>query len=1044
MTTTACAFNTSAAVSQSAFEIATITPGYAAVRAHRPLKSRMGSRAALLGSSVLAGVFGLFAAEAMAQQYNFSGSGGFTDVSSSINVVTDAGAGNIRVILADGVQFVAAPGQYQLNPMTNQLQVSTDILLGAYTGGAPVTAVQTSQSMMTSQAAAYSSSAPFSLQGQQLAQASFGAPTAMATYQPQVYTAGQYATQPSIVGGYQMQPSNANVAYNPPMTPNLNPQATQYVPAYSAGAQMAQVQPSFGGGAATTFGQTSYNQPAYGMQGGFGAQNMYGNAAPIPVTQAVPVAEIAAAPAPIASSGGMFGLPSWALVGGGVVAAGAAVMAMGGLGGGSSTGTTSTNANTSSNYSISQQAFLSDPAVQAALNGTSTTDDTDTTSNTSSSSTSSGTSDGIVISGGTDGGTTTVDSGSAGASATIAAGRENDDITGTSGDDTITFRAAEDAEEFNSMDLSGGNDTVVLEDMTSDVTPEDLNNVENLHVQVASSSTTLSLASAGDDVESVVVDANSMSITITDVDTVDTVAVSDAGTAMVTIEDVNSGNTVALTGSDNAKITGGSTLTLNVSDVNAEVEIATTTTNTLTIDVADSTDNAFDLVATAMTVLTVTGGGALTISNEFGDTELADVTQIDGSSATGAINVTVDGTTLTDVDTGSAGDMLHIKDSAAAATFSTNSGNDTVEIDAFGTTATLDTGSGGDKIELDTVIASGATIDGGEGSDTLEASKNITTGSYDNIETLEISGAASSVNLALFDGDDLSSIEIEVPGSEVTLNNMEDHFDIEATDGAEITFGASTDDEVTLTASGDLTLKNVGTGTSVLTEANISFVSNTASVLTLLDDGADVNRFTSITLDGTEGSVELAGAGFTDTSSELTTFDASAADDAILVGSASTDIDMATVMAFSTGDGDDMLYLSEIADNAIYELGDGDDTIEVGTGNSNSVRIYGGGGNDTIELDTSGNVDAKIYFTSMDDFVSGGEETVTGFDTDNDDIVIQIDGVNSITVETGVKADGAAAGVYVDDNADIIYVSDGTTVGVINVSGIDDTDVEIF
>ena len=58
-----------------------------------------------------------------AQQYNLPGSGGFTDVSSSINVVTDAGAGNIRVILADGVQFVAAPGQYQLNPMTNQLQV---------------------------------------------------------------------------------------------------------------------------------------------------------------------------------------------------------------------------------------------------------------------------------------------------------------------------------------------------------------------------------------------------------------------------------------------------------------------------------------------------------------------------------------------------------------------------------------------------------------------------------------------------------------------------------------------------------------------------------------------------------------------------------------------------------------------------------------------------------------------------------------------------------------------------------------------------------
>ena len=94
MTTTAFAIDQSVAVSQSVHEIATITPVYAAIRAHRPLKGRMAGRHALLGTSVLAGAFGLMAAEASAQQYNLPGSGGFTDVSSSINVVTDAGAGN--------------------------------------------------------------------------------------------------------------------------------------------------------------------------------------------------------------------------------------------------------------------------------------------------------------------------------------------------------------------------------------------------------------------------------------------------------------------------------------------------------------------------------------------------------------------------------------------------------------------------------------------------------------------------------------------------------------------------------------------------------------------------------------------------------------------------------------------------------------------------------------------------------------------------------------------------------------------------------------
>ena len=101
------------------------------------------------------GAFGLVAAEAIAQQYNLPGSGGFTDVSSSINVVTDAGGGNIRVVLADGVQFFAAPGQYQLNPMTSSLQVATDVLLNAYTGAAPVAAQQTQQAFSASQAQAY-------------------------------------------------------------------------------------------------------------------------------------------------------------------------------------------------------------------------------------------------------------------------------------------------------------------------------------------------------------------------------------------------------------------------------------------------------------------------------------------------------------------------------------------------------------------------------------------------------------------------------------------------------------------------------------------------------------------------------------------------------------------------------------------------------------------------------------------------------------------------------------------------------------------------
>jgi len=1034
MTTTACAFDKSAAVSQGAFEIATITPGYAAIRAHRPLKSRMGSRAALLGSSVLAGAFGLFAAEAMAQQYNFSGSGGFTDVSSSINVVTDAGAGNIRVILADGVQFVASPGQYQLNPMTNQLQVSTDVLLGAYTGGAPVTAVQTSQAMMASQGSAYATSAPFALQGQQLAQASFGAATSMATYQPQVYTAGQYASQPSIVGGYQMQPSAANLAYNPPMAPNMNPQATQYVPAYSAGAQMAQMQPSYGG-AATTFGQTSFGQPSYGMQGGFGAQNMYGNAAAFPVTQAVPMAEVAAAPAPVASSGGMFGLPSWALVGGGVVAAGAAVMAMGGLGG-ASTGTTTTNTSTSTNYSASQAAFLNDPAVQAALYGTTTDDDDDSSSESSD----TGSSDGIVIEGGSgDDNTTTDSSSNSGASATIAAGREDDDVTGTSGDDTVTFRAAEDAEEFNSLDLSGGDDTVVLEDMTSDVTPGDLNNVENLEVQVESSGHTLDMANVGDDVDTVSVEAKGHSITISNVESIGTIAVSGADTELVTIGTVDSGNTVSLTESDNAKITAGSVLTVNVNEVNDAVEVLATTA--LTVDVADDTDNAFALTTAAVKSLIVTGDGALTVTNDIGDSDLAAVTSFDASAAGGHINVAVDGSGITDVDTGSAGDMLHIKTSAANAAYDTNGGNDTVEIDDFASGAVLNTGSGGDKIELDTALtASNQKIDGGDGSDTLEVTEAVTAGDYDNIETLEISGNVK-VDLERFDSD-LETVEV-ARDQIVDLEMVKSSHDIEVGEGSTLKIKSGTGSTASFIVGGDATIFN-DTNVTEVEDLKISFTGSTATTLELTGTTTQ-----SIEIDEASATVSLVGpaitAGGTDAVSSIV---ATALTTSVVIG-VDANNGAINIRELSLGSGGDTVYIEGGQAGADIDTGAGNDTIDASENDDDPMDYIGGAGKDSISLNATNNIQDEIVYNAAGDFVvvtSGSTtnlDTVSGFESGVDKIdlnALNLTGMSdegtSLTDAYNAVSDGSVDVAFATDGGNTyVYVDLGTTIGAIEVTG---------
>ena len=1018
MTTTACAIDQSVAMSQGAQEIATISPGYAAVRAHRPLKGRLASRQALLGTSVLAGVFGLMAAEATAQQYNLPGSGGFTDVSSSINVVTDAGAGNIRVILADGVQFVAAPGQYQLNPMTNQLQVATDVLLGAYTGGAPMMAQQATQAMAAP--SLYAANAPLTLPGSQYAQAGYGAATGMPAYQTQGFAGGQYGAQPSLVGGYQMQPSSASLAYNQPAM------SAQYVPAYSAGAQMS----SGFGGAPTTFGATNT------VSGGVAP---FGGMAPIPVTQAVPTAQVAAAPvAAPAAAGGMFGLPSWALIGGGAAAAGAAVMAVGGLGGDGST--VDTPSNQSSNYTISQQAFLNDPDVQKALNGGSgTDDDNDDDSGSSGGSSGGGSNDvGITVDGGSDGSGTSDSGGSSdndGATTTISAGSQGQTITGTSGDDTVTFAAAEDTEEFNSIDLAGGDDTVVMQDMDSDVTPEDLNNVENVEVHLDSTGNTLDMTNAGDDVESLSVDANSHSITISNVETIDTVAVSDAGTALVTIENVDSGNTVSLTETDMATIDAGAVLTLNINEVNDTVEIETTTS--LTVDVADGSDNALALNAVALKSVTVTGSGAITVNNDIGDSNLAAVTSFDGSAANGPINIAIDGTGVEDVDTGLAGDMIHVKGSHADATYDTNGGNDTVELDDFGTSAVLNTGAGGDKIELDVELTStNQQIDGGDGSDTLEISKNISSGNYDNIETLEIGGSASAVNLELFDGD-LEKVEVENTTG-VSLTKVSSDLEIEATDGASVTIVSGTDDDALFIAAGDLTIANSSTGSSV-EDLELSFTSNGDSTLTLTGTATE-----SLEITDASAAVALIGSAITGTADAVTSIDAAALTTAVTVGVAAG-TGAGNISAITLGSGNDTVYIDGGQAGADIFTGEGDDTIDASSNNV-AMDYRGGAGKDTILLDGTNNVQDDIVFAATSDFVvvtsgtTADLDSIEGFDSGEDKIDLNalnltgIDAGSSLTDAYDTVSGGTAdVAYYVTGGNTYVYVDLGSTVGAFEI-----------
>ena len=83
----------------------------------------------------------------------------------------------------------------------------------------------------------------------------------------------------------------------------------------------------------------------------------------------------------------------------------------------------------------------------------------------------------------------------------------------------------------------------------------------------------------------------------------------------------------------------------------------------------------------------------------------------------------------------------------------------------------------------------------------------------------------------------------------------------------------------------------------------------------------------------------------------------------------------------------------------------------------------------------------------MDDFESGDADTIDGFESGVDDVVIQIAGVNTTVTAVGAaQVAGVASGVYLDTVNNVIYVSDGTNLGVINdvSTNIAVGDIEVF
>ena len=465
---------------------------------------------------------------------------------------------------------------------------------------------------------------------------------------------------------------------------------------------------------------------------------------------------------------------------------------------------------------------------------------------------------------------------------------------------------------------------------------------------------------------------------------------------------------VAVHANDVLSVASGATVRVDADLTNGlEVDgvYASRATNSVTIEFGDdatATDSnditgtlEGDNLATVNLVLndtSETGGGidiptldfataAVTISGASDvDINAATAASIDGSSATGAIDILLTGGgTVKTVTTGSAGDTV------TSNTTALTSG-------AY----TISTGAGADTIVMDD--ANGFTVDGGAGVDTLQLTAALgdytgVTISTSNIEVLDVIGAAGTTGAAnttqidssMLTGQSFvvkdttvgaaSVIDVTVDGATVDLSGLATASSVTTYDVNGETFG----DVVAITFTGSSVIDNVDTGN----EAD-SITTGAGNDIVTSDAGNDY-------IDGGAGDDNLNGEAGNDT----------------IIGGAGGDT--------LTGEA-------------------GADTITAGEG---ADTVTGGAGNDTIDVSESTAAVDNIVFTSGASSTNG-VDVISGFAAGSGVDTLTMTGAET-TVVTGAAAgalgavnealatSGAAYGVATDVNTAAVDVVEITT-----------------
>jgi len=457
-------------------------------------------------------------------------------------------------------------------------------------------------------------------------------------------------------------------------------------------------------------------------------------------------------------------------------------------------------------------------------------------------------------------------------------------------------------------------------------------------------------------------------------------------------------NTVTVT---NAK--ADHALTLNVDGTGYQVDgttevqtvVTDTVAKTITVNATGSKSSLNVSGSTTATAVNVTGSAALNLN-----ANVANVKSIDGSAATGNLNLGNINAATTTVKTGAGNDQFTLN--GAKVTVDTGAGNDTITLAAtIAAGSTINLGAGND-IVLDgaagVVDPSTATltsvVDGGDGNDTVAASliNAANAALFKNFESLDLSNTtATALDIELMTGSTITGLTFAGGVGGATVNNVAAGVGLTVT-GSDTTpaatpttigvkgAAAGTADSFAITFAGtagagatEAAPTGIDVGTVVVDNVEALTVASSgtgfvANTLTLTD-----SKLKTLTITGDKAlTVDFAGVNGTNgaTGGAVSLIDGSAATGKLNINTTNVTADSAAAgLTVKGGSAADTITL--VGHKATVDAGAGNDTIVTAAFGG---TLTGGAGNDKFDVAASvatGVTEAAAVLTTITDFAAG-------------------------------------------------------------------------